>query len=81
MFFIVDDVLNWGKEDAVVEINETELVAVAVVEGVSVGVVAEDELVVMGEDCLKGETIVGAIDAEESGDGADDYLVDAVVSQ
>lgn len=42
MLFIVDDVFDWGQEDVVVEIDEAELVAVAVVERVSVGVIAEN---------------------------------------
>jgi len=35
----------------------------------------------VGEDCLQGETVVGAIDAEQTGDRADDYLVDAMVAK
>ncbi len=79
VLLIVDDVLNGREEDGVIEVDESELVAVGVVEGVAVGVVAEDEVVVVLEDFLEGEVVGGAVDAEETGNCADDDLVDAVV--
>lgn len=53
MFLCIENVLEGGEEDCVVVVNEIELVALLVVERVPVGVVAENELVVVLEHLLE----------------------------
>lgn len=45
-----------------------------------VGVVAENELIIMAEDIFECKIGSGSIDAESAGYGTDDDLIDTVVA-
>lgn len=55
------------------------MVAVVVVEGVPVGIIAEDELVVVLKDLFKGEVVARSVNTEQASNGADNDLVDPVI--
>lgn len=81
MFFVVDDLLNWRKEDIVVEVDQVYLVSFFIKEGVFVAVEAENELIVVAENFLKAVAWPRSIDAEDTSDRAHYNLIYPVIFQ
>lgn len=68
---VIDHIFKRTEEDIVVK----------VIEWVFVRVEAEDELVVVFEDFLKGEARLGSVDVEDAGNRTNDDLVDSCILQ
>lgn len=81
MLLIVDYLLNRRKEDVVVKAYQVYLIALLIVEWVSVAVEAKDELGVVAEDFLESKARARAIDAEDACDWANYDLVYPVILQ